>query len=227
MRKLFTFAAAVMASISLMAADFEPTAVYTVGDASTLGAQWKTGQNNPENFYTVGDTVIFSPYILYQSAATGWQEWTGCAGSGSTGTSWNALGVFKGSSVWFTTSAKAATTRSTRQYFYNVTNCTAVQILVKSGSSSVIKLAAYEIVEGTPSETAAKSATYNTSKDGVLEITELDANKTYRIVVNSDKDSNSNYYEIAFITVSVSEAPFIFAIGSKAQKSRREIQPLR
>lgn len=199
MKKLFTLAAAVLASLSLMAADFEPTAVYTIGDSTTLGAQWKTGQNNPKNFYTVGDTTIFSPYILYQSAATGWQEWTGCAGSGSTGTTWNAQGVFKGSSVWFTTSAKAATTRSTRQYFYHVTNCTATQIFVKSGSSSVIMLAAYEIVAGVPSETAAKSATYNTGSNGILEITGLDASKTYRIVVNSDKDSNSNYYEIAFV----------------------------
>lgn len=199
MKKIFTFAVAVMASVSLMAADFEPTAVYKVGDATTLGPQWKSGQNNIVDYFEVGDTVIFSPYLLYQSAATGYQEWTGCAGSGSTGTTWNAMGCFKGSSAWFTSSAKAATTRSTRQYFYNVTNCSEVSILVKSGSSSVIALSAYELKAGVVDSATVVSQTYNTGSNGILTLTGLDMTKTYRIVVNSNKDSNSNYYEIAFV----------------------------
>ena len=199
MKKFFTFAAALMASVAMMAADFEPTAVYKVGDATTLGPQWKSGQNNIVDYFEVGDTVIFSPYLLYQSAATGYQEWTGCAGSGSTGTTWNAMGCFKGSSAWFTSSAKAATTRSTRQYFYNVTNCSEVSILVKSGSSSVIALSAYELKAGVVDSATVVSQTYNTGSNGILTLTGLDMTKTYRIVVNSNKDSNSNYYEIAFV----------------------------
>ena len=199
MKKFYTFAAALLASVAMMAADFEPTAVYKVGDATTLGPQWKSGQNNIVDYFEVGDTVIFSPYLLYQSAATGYQEWTGCAGSGSTGTTWNAMGCFKGSSAWFTSSAKAATTRSTRQYFYNVTNCSEVSILVKSGSSSVIALSAYELKAGVVDSATVVSQTYNTGSNGILTLTGLDMTKTYRIVVNSNKDSNSSYYEIAFV----------------------------
>ncbi len=199
MKKFFTFAAALIASVAMMAADFEPTAVYKVGDATTLGPQWKSGQNNIVDYFEVGDTVIFSPYMLYQSAATGYQEWTGCAGSGSTGTTWNAMGCFKGSSAWFTSNAKAATTRSSRQYFYNVTNCSEVSILVKSGSSSVIALSAYELKAGVVDSATVVSQTYNTGSNGILTLTGLDMTKTYRIVVNSNKDSNSNYYEIAFV----------------------------
>lgn len=198
MKKIFTIAIALMASVAMMAADFEPTAVYKVGDATTLGAQWKSA-NQTANYFESGDTVIFSPYLLYQSAATDWQEWTGCAGSGSTGTSWNATGCFKGSSAWYTKDAKAATIRSNRQYFYNVTNCSEVSILVKSGSSSVIALSAYELNAGVVDSASVVSQTYNTGSNGILTLTGLNMTKTYRIVVNSNKDSNSSYYEIAFV----------------------------
>ena len=199
MKKIFTIIAALMASVAMMAADFNPTAVYKVGDATTLGAQWKTGLNNSVNYFESGDTVIFSPYVLYQSAATGWQEWTGCAGSGSTGTTWDAMGCFKGSSAWYTTSAKAATTRSTRQYFYNVTNCSDVLILVKSGSSLTAMLSAYEMNAGVIDSASVVSNTYKSGSNGILSLEGLDITKTYRIVVNADKDSNAPFYEIAFV----------------------------
>lgn len=199
MKKFFTLAAAVLASVAMMAADFNPTAVYKVGDQTTLGPQWKTGQNNKVDYFESGDTVIFSPYMLYQSAATGYQEWTGCAGSGSTGTTWNAMGCFKGSAAWFTSSAKAATTRSTRQYFYNVTNCSDVLILIKSGSSLTAALSAYEMNAGVIDSASVVSNTYKSGSNGILSLTGLNIAKTYRIVVNADKDSNCPYYEIAFV----------------------------
>ena len=224
MKKIFTFAAAILASVAMMAADFAPTAVYTVGDASTLGAQWKSS-NQKANYFEVADTIVMSPFILYQSAATGWQEWTGCAGSGSSGTSWNAIAgrCFKGSSEWFTTSSKVATTKSDRTYFYHVTNCTQAMALVKSGSSLTIALKAYEIVEGAISETAAAEATYANGSYGVISIEGLDAAKTYRIEVSNAGSSNASFAEIAFVmphstepALSVSPAEVTLAVTAAA-----------
>lgn len=199
MKKIFTFAAAILASAAMMAADSEPTTVYTVGDATTLGANWKSA-NQKANFFEVADTVIFSPYVLYQSvsstAGQGWQDWTGNAGSGSSGTTWNAIEgrCFLGSSALFTSSAKCATARSTRSYFYNVTNCTQVMALVKSGSSLTLYLYAIEL-----NTTDTLSASYKNGSNGIVSLEGLDASKTYRIVVTADKDSNCSFYEIAFV----------------------------
>ena len=200
MKKLFTFAAALLASVAMMAADFEPTAVYRVGDATTLGAQWKSLNQNA-NYFEVADTVVFSPFVLYQSAATGWQEWTGCAGSGSSSTSWNAIAgrCFLGSSAMFESSAKLATTKSDRTYYYHVTNCTQAMALVKSGSSLTVALRAYEIVESTVSETASAEATYANGNFGVVSIEGLDATKTYRIEISNAGTSNASVAEVAFV----------------------------
>ena len=200
MKKLFTLAAAVLASLSLWAADYTPTTVYTVGDASTLGSTWAS-KNQKQDTKVLGDTTVMSSYLIYQSAGDSpKQSWAGTIGSGSTGTSWSAQFPFLGSANWYTSSATAATVRSTRQYIYNVTNCTAVLTLVKSGSSSTITLAAYEITLGEVSSTAAASSTTTSSSETILKIEGLDASKTYRIKIFTDKDSNSTFYEIAFVS---------------------------
>ena len=201
MKKIFTFAAAVLASVAMMAADFVPTAVYRVGDATTLGAQWKD-LKQIANYFEVADTVVFSPFVLYQSAAAGWQEWTGSTSAGSSGTTWNAIEgrCFQGSSAMFTSDSKIATVRSTRIYTYNVTNCSQVMALVKSSSSITMTMSAYEIVAGEVSETAAASATYQSGSIGVLSLEDLDNTKTYRIQLLTDNSgSNSSLYEIAFV----------------------------
>ena len=199
MKKIFTLFAAGLVSLAMFAADFTPTAVYTVGDESTLGPQWKSAKQTA-NFFESGDTVIFSPYILYQSAATGWQEWTGCAGSGSTGTEWDAMSCFKGSSTWFSSDAKAATTRTSRKYLYNVTNCSDVLIYVKTGGSNrTLYLCAYEINAGEVATDTAAYVTYTENTNGVATLAGLDRTKTYRITVDMNVDSNAPFYEIAFV----------------------------
>lgn len=201
MKKIFTLAAAVLASVAMMAADFVPTAVYRVGDATTLGAQWKD-LKQIANYFEVADTVVFSPFVLYQSAASGWQEWTGSTGAGSSGTTWNAIEgrCFQGSSAMFTSDSKIATVRESRIYMYNVTNCSQVMALVKSSSSITMTMSAYEIVAGEVSETAAASATYKSGSIGVLSLEDLDNTKTYRIQLLTDNSgSNSSLYEIAFV----------------------------
>ena len=201
MRKLFTLAAAVLASVSMFAADYEPTAVYKVGDETTLGAQWKDAKQKA-NYFEVADTIVMSPFVLYQSAAKDWQEWTGSVGAGSSGTTWNAISgrCFLGSAAMFNSDAKIATVRSSRIYKYNVTNCTQVMALVKTSSSITMTMSAYEIVESTVATEASKTATYKSGSNGIISIEELDATKTYRIEILTDNSgSNSSLYEIAFV----------------------------
>ena len=124
--KLFSLFAAALFAGSAIAADFTPTSVYKVGDASTLQANWASKGQNVNNFVS-GDTVIFQPYVCYQSAGESNQTWTGSVGGSSTTATWDATECFKGSTAWFTKdSNKAATTRTSRKYFFNVTNCVSV-----------------------------------------------------------------------------------------------------
>lgn len=204
MRKILTIAAAVLASVSMFAADYDPaaTAVYTVGDTSTFGAQWKTGLNQNANYFEVADTVIFSPYVLYQSAGSGWQEWTGSVSAGSSTTTWDSIAgrCFKGSAAMFSSGARCATVRSSRVYKYNVTNCIQVMALVKSSSSITLSVNAYEIENNVISSTPAGTATYKNGSNGIVSLDGLDKDKTYRIEILTDNSgSNSSFYEIAFV----------------------------
>lgn len=204
MRKILTLAAAVLASACMFAADYDPaaTAVYTVGDTSTFGSQWKTGLNQNANYFVVADTVIFSPYVLYQSAATGYQEWTGHVGGGGSTVSWDAIAnrCFKGSDAMFSVGAKRANVRSSRVYKYNVTNCIQVMALVKSSNSITLSVNAYEIENNVISSTLAGTATYKSDNTGIVSLDGLDKDKSYRIeILTDDSGSNSSFYEIAFV----------------------------
>ena len=64
--RLYFLLTALLFAGSAMAADFTPTSVYKVGDASTLQENWvNKGQN--ADYFVSGDTVIFQPYVCYQS----------------------------------------------------------------------------------------------------------------------------------------------------------------
>lgn len=203
MKKLFTLFVAIVAASSMMAADFVPTAVYTVGNAETLGATWAS-KNQVANYFEVGDTIVMSPYILYQSNGDDKQAWTGNTKGGSTSKTWEPLNCFIGSSNMYTTDAKAATVNNTRTYYYNVTNC--VSFLLYSNSESnkgdrVITIAAYEIIDGVVSTDTVVSTTYAEKVAGIAKIENLDKTKTYQIQITSNGSSNSTLYEVAFVGV--------------------------
>lgn len=199
--KLLTLAFAAFFAGSAMAADYTPTKVYKVGDETTLGTKW-SDKGQLANFYVSGDTVVFSPFVCYQSAGTDKQEWTGYVGSGSTNATWSGQMCFKGNTVWGTGDAgkKCSTTRSTRTAYYNVTNCQSVLALVDlKGTGREMYIKAFEIVDGVVATEAAKIVTRTENGIGILMLDGLDASKIYQIVVNTNKDSNSNFYEVAFV----------------------------
>ena len=200
MKKLFTLFALTLATASVFAADFAPTSVYVAGDQSTLGSTWAS-KNQTANYFVSGDTVVFNAFLCYQSQGNGKQTWTGTSGSGSTSATWAASGCFKGSAVWFTSEAKCATTRSSRTYLFHVTNCSEVIVLADNkGDNRELYLKAYKISGGTIATVPTDSAICTVNGLQTISISGLNTADTFHITVNTNYDSNSNFYEIAFIS---------------------------
>lgn len=82
------------------------------------------------SFTIEDDYVVFPAYQLYSSNN---QTWTNENGSGSSSREWTTSETpFKGSSYWhIATTAKTATTNSSRTYCYRVANCMEVKVLGK------------------------------------------------------------------------------------------------
>ena len=201
--RLYFLLTALLFAGSAMAADFTPTSVYKVGDASTLQANWASKGQNVNNFVS-GDTVIFQPYVCYQSAGESYQTWTGSVVGSSTTATWDATECFKGSTAWFTKdNNKAATTRTSRKYFFNVSNCVSVLFLGNpSNKSRSITANVYEL--GTDNKVATdstivKTATITGATAAVGKIEGLDGSKAYQIEVLGNDESNGQFYEIAFV----------------------------
>ena len=206
MKKLFTIAAAVLASVSIWAIKV-PTATLNPADVPDEGWAGKYDPAYIEN----GDWVCFSPYEVYQSIATG-QNWADKDNSGSTDGTWNATAPFPASSAWTKTDGKVATVREGQKgpYYYRITNTTEVAALVKSGSDKkrTIFMEAYELAAGVAPATATKSTSMESSTAAVISLTELDKDKEYVIVVRQEdtgtggsSGGNSNYYAIGFKTI--------------------------
>ena len=200
MKKLFSFFAATLLAASLMAADFTPTTVYKAGDLSTIGANWAS-KHQTANYFQSGDTTIFSAFLCYQSQGSGKQTWTGSISSGSTSTTWAATGCFKGSAAWYTSESKAAKTRSTQIYIYNVTNCSEVQVLSDNkGSNRELYIKAYRFNNGVIDTIPTDSVINGIDGLTVVSLSGLNVADTFQIRVCTNTDSNSNLYEIAFIS---------------------------
>lgn len=203
MKKIFTLAAAVLASVSLMAV----VPVATLNPASVPADGW-AGQYAPA-YIESGDWVCFSPYEIYQSSA---QTWAAAENSGSTSASWDAIEPFPAQSEWTTNDGKCATVKEDGKgpYYYRITNTTDVAILAKSGSDKkrTVYLRAYELTDGVQSETAIAEASMEANENAVISISELDAAKEYLIIVSQigsgskgQSAGNSNFMGIAFKTI--------------------------
>ena len=202
MKKIFTLAAAMLASLTMMAV--VPTGTLNPADVPAEGWAGKYSPAYIEN----GEWVCFSPYEIYQST----QTWAAKDNSGSTDGSWDATAPFPAQSAWTKNDGKVATVRQGQKgpYYYRITNTTEVAALVKSGSNTkrTIFLEAFELNAGVAGETATKSASMESSTMGVISVTELDATKEYLIVVRAEDSGsggtsggNSNFYAVGFKTI--------------------------
>jgi|GEM_PF-3093458 len=203
MKKIFTFFAAAMVSMSMLAAVVVPEGTLNPANVPSDGWAGKATPAYVEN----GDWVCFLPYEVYQST----QTWAAKDASGSTSGSWDATDPFPASTAW-SGDVKSATVRDGQKgpYYYRVTNCTSAAILAKSGSNGkrTVYLEAYELTAGVAADTAFVADSTEENTIGVVDITGLDKTKEYVIVVRQlgtgtkgSSDGNSNFYALAFETV--------------------------
>ncbi len=166
------------------------------------------------SFVIEDDYVVFPAYQLYSSNN---QTWTNENGSGSSSREWTTSETpFKGSSYWhIATTAKTATTNSSRTYCYRVANCMEVKVLGKPQTDRPIIISAYEVTDGTMAELAALTVTSTADKEvAVTTLSNLDYTKEYVICVNSNQGSNVDFYEIAFKAAApCTSAEFEFVSG--------------
>ena len=129
--KLFSLVAATLFAGSTMAAT--PTTVYTVGDASTLGSTWAS-KGQTSNYFEVGENIVFNAFLCYQSVEN--QTWVGYSGSGSSSATYSEMTPFPASTAWGTGDAgtKVANGNTTRMYYFNITNASAVLVYGNSTS---------------------------------------------------------------------------------------------
>ena len=193
--KLFSLVAATLFAGSTMAAT--PTTVYTVGDASTLGSTWAS-KGQTSNYFEVGENIVFNAFLCYQSVEN--QKWVAYSGSGSSSATYSEMTPFLASTAWGEGDAgkKVANGNTSRMYYFNVTNASAVLVYGNSTSDSrTLVVEAYELnAELTTVGEAIE--TKNIAKgDAIVTIT-LDPAKTYQVQVSGSTTDNARFYGIAF-----------------------------
>ena len=154
---------------------------------------WTTGNNLTQNFYfdAPHGIAVFSAFALYQAKKGTWMD---TDSGNSTGDTWSVTGNFKGSTYYFSSSAKAATVRATeRMHYYRVKGITAASALMGGKA----KMEAYLVTAGVVSADPVDNDVIDA--EGTLSITGLNASNEYIIKVYGDNgNSNVTFREIAF-----------------------------
>ena len=196
------FTVTINAPVSRYANTVTPTGILDLSDADAMSTMLNGAWNATYGRALFGNDgsnniVTFSVVGAYSSTAE--QTWVGAYSSGSTGQSWDATGVFKGSSAYMTT-AKAATTKSNAGlYSFRVKGASKVQALVSSrNSTQKVIMAAYAYSGSTLAETTILYEKYGSGDDiGTLTLN-LNAATEYLITISADGTStNSRLYEMA------------------------------
>ena len=205
MRKILSLVTALMASVAFAYAD--PFAEVVV-PASTLDfynpamveeAAWYSSE---KAYWLDQNVLVTSGYESYRSVGT--QTWMTQQSAGSSSSTWDALPPFRGSNFYKV--ASYATLQESRYIAYRVTNCDSVWAYgYNSAATKYLYMEAYEVSNPETASlnpaTDTKISTDNSAAGGkgtgVMKLN-LDASKTYVIVVSGTGDSNSRLFEIAF-----------------------------
>lgn len=154
--------------------------------------------------------ITYSVVGAYQSVST--QTWVGAYSGGSASQSWDATGVFKGSSAYNMETDRAATTKSTTAvYSFRIKGVSKIQALVSARhSTQKVVLAAFEYSGTTPAATTTLFDSYGSGNDIGTITLDLDNSKEYLITLQADGSAtNSRLYEMALFydeTVALYEA---------------------
>ena len=130
------------------------------------------------------------------------QQWLETSGLSQYNNTWSATDVFPGQSAYFGSSQAYSIYGSGSQTFY-VTNCSQAKAFVKGSSTSTYnaRLIAYECTLNADGTVTAATTPLETKlgSNGVIESSELDANKIYKIQL-SGGGSYPDLLEVAFKT---------------------------
>ena len=213
MKKIFTFAAAVLCSIGMWADLVVPTATLTLPDFPETG--WSETLK-PNVIDTTDNWYILSPFEIYKSGFA----WSAKKGNGGSSTnSFTATDIFPAYSRWSPVSDNKIAHASVKEgdgnkefYNYRVTNCEEVAILGASGSNNkrTVFMKIYELTDGTPAEAYTDSVGFEANSITAVHSIPLSASKEYLIHVSQkgsgsggSSSGNSNFYAIAFKSAEV------------------------
>ena len=169
----------------------------------TFTTIWFTNSGKMDkNYYydAPNGRVVMSAYAIYQGKNQGKVTWMTTDSGNSSTTTWDASGVFKGSSFYFNDDARAANIQETaRIHYYRVTNCTGASAILNGKAY----IAAYEVNAGVVTADPVKENSISSA--GTVSITDLDKDKEYVILVRGNNGTSGiRFYEIAFTFPAVS-----------------------
>jgi len=192
-----------------------PSATLDLSDASNFSAIWFTNENKmTNNFYydAPNGVVAISAYAAYQAKDKDKISWMTTDSGNSNNASWDATGVFKGSSYYFASENKVASVQNTtRIHYYRVTNCSGVSALV--GGKAIMEV--YEVSAGVVTPDPVNDSSVDA--EGTITISGLNTSKEYIIAIRGNNGtSNVAFREIAFnfpavATTSVSVSSYKWA----------------
>ena len=141
----------------------------------------------------------------------------------TTGTTWDASGIFVGSTAYTTSDnphyvnfARRCNLRTTRTFAYRFTNCAGISAYVKSQGNTdgaAACMAVYEIGAGS-ALTHVQTKSSKAKAADIITVDGLSATKTYVAYIYGMNSSNGEFYEIAFL--SPPSGPKITTTGTKS-----------
>ena len=186
----------------------KPTVAVPVGQANTPALdplQYETiNLTDAYSFDSNTKTLVVSANKIRSGSNQNWMTFENANEAKKT---WNATGVFKGSSFYNTgDNNNAVVLTQGKSYSLTVTNCNTISAFVLSGGSNktsiTISMNVYEMdVDGDSklSEDPVQTKSTNSTSVATLTATDLNPSKIYRATFTSTHaTSNSYVYEVAF-----------------------------
>jgi len=174
-----------------------PTTTLDLSDASNFAEVWYTTTGKlTKNFYydAPNGVAVISAYAAYQAKNATKISWMTMDSGNSSTTTWDATGVFKGSSYYFESEERVASIKnSERIHYYRVTNCSSVSALV--GGKAILEV--YEVSAGVVTPDPVEEQSVDAA--GTITISGLDISKEYIIAIRGNNGSSGvAFREIAF-----------------------------
>lgn len=210
MKKIFTLIAAALMAVGAQAQTAKDS-YLNIANYASIDEAGIRGVLDGGHLYSYDETnkiLVISAFVGYQSSVStneGTQAWITYNEAGSSNVDeWAADAPFKGSAYYQMANNNALTHRAaainnSRTYRFRVSNITKVAMLGSTGGSNrTVTMTVYEVVNGTPSETASGTAVISVNALTKASVENLDKSKIYEIVFTNASSSNSRLYELAF-----------------------------